>query len=100
MSSIPMRWRDWFNTARLCYELRELRQGWAQYERIHDALIGRYETKIAALEAENARLKEALRECLNSLCEYVDVDSPGKMSDRKGRGQKAVARACEVLGDA
>ena len=65
MSSIPMRWRDWFNTARLCYELRELRQGWAQYERIHDALIGRYETKIAALESENARLKEALREVLN-----------------------------------
>jgi hypothetical protein len=54
----------------------------------------------AALEAENTRLKEALRGCLNSLCEYVDVDSPGKMSDRKGRGQKAVARACEVLGDA
>ena len=49
------------------------------------------------LEAENARLREALRECVDSLCEYVDVDTPGKMSDRKARGQKAVAHAFEVM---
>ena len=63
MGNIPMKWRDWLNVSRLAFELSSLRQGWRQHERVCEALLGRYEKKIAALEAENARLREALREC-------------------------------------
>lgn len=97
MSSIPMRWRDWFNTARLCYELRELRQGWAQYERIHDALLGRYETKIAALESENARLKEALRECVHQIQCVRDYYPIHPIDDPKL--VYTLRQAAEALGD-
>lgn len=59
---------------------------------------GEYPTQ--ALKAENARLKEALRECYRSLCAYVDRDyrEGGPLSAYDAEG--AIAKAREVLGDA
>jgi hypothetical protein len=53
---------------------------------------------VIVLEAENARLKEALKKCYRSLCAYVDRDyrEGGPLSAYDAEG--AIAKAREVLG--